>query len=510
VEPTNESSASKPAVQPITAPTGIDLHPAPRPTVRISKRAGMAIISVLALLMLGLAWGGYRRSLQNQAAARQAGLPRTVTPAQADDQLLHGIPPADASVVHPQNGLIPPRDTNVGPGATLHAVAPCGLDATGMPMRFNPQTGQPCDLPVERVVVRQAPPRMPRGSIPYLPVTPPEDHALEAAWQLEHEAMLAPTTTRTSAALGASLKPATLAQLASSGDQTPNLAAIGKALGLGSNANPTSAAGVTETDYEAQNAQTRKDAFLKVAQNRGAGEDYLRYTRDAPLSRYEIKAGWEIPAVLEQSLNSDLPGELKALVTSNVYDTATGQYLLIPQGARLVGKYDSRVSYGQDGVQVAWSRIIFPDASSIDLDGMMGLDSHGNAGLRDKVDHHYKRLIGMEVLTSTFMAAFAISQNRSQTILAYPSPSQAAETAVGQELTMTGAQMARRNMNVQPTIKVPAGYRFTVRVNRDILFEAPYEPARPQTLEPQPQRSAFERSRWRGGRCAWVMVAAFG
>jgi type IV secretion system protein VirB10 len=304
--------------------------------------------------------------------------------------------------------------------------------------------------------------------------------------------MLAPTTTRTSTALGASLKPAALAQLASSVDQTSNLATIGKALGLGSNANPTSAAAATETDYEAQNAQTRKDAFLKAAQNKGAAEDYLRYTRDAPLSRYEIKAGWEIPAVLEQSLNSDLPGELKALVTSNVYDTATGQYLLIPQGSRLVGKYDSRISYGQDGVQVAWSRIIFPDASSIDLDGMMGLDAHGNAGLRDKVDHHYKRLIGMEVLTSMFMATFAISQNRGQSILAYTTPSQAAETAVGQELTMTGAQMARRNMNVQPTIKVPAGYRFTVRVNRDILFESPYKPTRPQT-EPRSERSAVQR-----------------
>jgi type IV secretion system protein VirB10 len=498
--PTNEPSAGKPAVPPIAAPTGIDLHPAPRPTVRISKRAGIAIISVLALLMLGLAWGGYRRSLQNQATARQAGLPRTVTPAHADDQLLHGIPSADTSLVHPQNGLVPkgpnllqaPNLTglsNVGPGAALNSAAPCGLDATGMPMRFNPQTGQPCDLPVERVVVRQSPPRMSHGSI-----ATPEDNARDAAWQLEHEAMLAPTATGSSTALGASLKPV-LAQLASSGDQTPNLAAIGKALGLGSNASTASAAAVTETDYEAQNAQTRKDAFLKAAQNKGAAEDYLRYTRDAPLSRYEIKAGWEIPAVLEQSLNSDLPGELKALVTSNVYDTATGQYLLIPQGSRLVGKYDSRVSYGQDGVQVVWSRIIFPDASSIDLDGMMGLDSHGNAGLRDKVDRHYKRLIGMEVLTSMFMAAFAISQNRSQTILAYPSPSQAAETAVGQELTMSGAQMARRNMNVQPTIKVPAGYRFNVRVNRDILFEAPYEPARPQTFEPQPQRSAFSASR---------------
>jgi hypothetical protein len=87
--------------------------------------------------------------------------------------------------------------------------------------------------------------------------------------------------------------------------------------------------------------------------------DYPKLTRTAPLSRFEIKAGWEIPAVLEQALNSDLPGELKALVTSNVYDTGTGQFLLIPQGSRLVGVYDSRIGYGQDGAHVIWDRIIF-------------------------------------------------------------------------------------------------------------------------------------------------------
>ena len=103
-------------------------------------------------------------------------------------------------------------------------------------------------------------------------------------------------------------------------------------------------------------------------------------TRTAPLSPYEIKAGWEIPAVLEQALNSDLPGELKALVTSNVYDTATGRYVLIPQGSRLIGRYDSRVAYGQDGVQVAWSRLVFPDASSVDLDGMVGLEHRATQG----------------------------------------------------------------------------------------------------------------------------------
>ncbi len=230
-----------------------------------------------------------------------------------------------------------------------------------------------------------------------------------------------------------------------------------------------------DDEYDKQNMQTRKEAFLAATRNRQA-DDYLGSTRNAPLSRYEIKAGWEIPAVLEQSLNSDLPGELKALVMSNVYDTATGMYLLIPQGSRLIVKYDSRVSYGQEGVQVAWNRIIFPDASSVDLDGMVGLDSHGNSGLREKVDHHYKRLLGLSALTSMFTAAFAISQRTNQSVLAYPSPSQAASQAIGQDLSQTGSQITRRNLNVQPTIRVHVEYKFTVRVNRDILFEAPFQP----------------------------------
>jgi type IV secretion system protein VirB10 len=223
--------------------------------------------------------------------------------------------------------------------------------------------------------------------------------------------------------------------------------------------------------------QSRKDAFL--ANNRTASSgDYLRSTRTAPLSQFEIKAGWEIPAVLEQAINSDLPGELKALVMSNVYDTATGRYLLIPQGSRLVGIYDSHVGYGQDGVQVVWNRIIYPDASTLDLDGMMGLDSHGNAGLRYQVDHHYKRLIGFAVLTSMFTAAYEISQNRRQSVLTTPSTGQTASAAVGQEMSQLGSQITRRNLNVQPTIKIPVGYKFNVRVNRDILFEAPYAPMR--------------------------------
>jgi hypothetical protein len=186
----------QPAVPSISAPTGIDLHPAPRPTVHISKHAAVALIVVILLLLAGLAWGGYRRTLQTQANARQAGTPRTVMPAHADDNLLRAIPLANASVVHSADGGNAQKPTPlqapslVVPGP---AASSCGLDANGQPMHFNPQTGQPCDgMPQERVVVRQAPTRITSGPpAPLLPAAPAENHALAAAWQREHEAMLA-------------------------------------------------------------------------------------------------------------------------------------------------------------------------------------------------------------------------------------------------------------------------------------------------------------------------------
>jgi type IV secretion system protein TrbI len=453
--------------RPIESPNGLDLHPQPEKAVRISRRATIGIITLVVLLLLCFAYGGYQRSLTNQIAARDSTLPRSVTPAtQAGAEFMQSTP-AGAARSHADE-LRPP-----GSSALQAMTVPCGDDPrTGQPYRYNPQTGQPCDgLPQERVIVRQP------NAIRSQPITPtpvqeetPEDRRLADAYQREQEAIQAPTSIRNAAT------PLSAITGKPTSNDLSQVAALSHALGArqGGDSVPLPNGQVLENDYDSQNMQARKEAFLTGARTHQA-DDYLRSTREAPLSRYEIKAGWEIPAVLEQALNSDLPGELKALVTSNVYDTATGLYLLIPQGSRIIGKYDSHVSYGQDGVQVSWSRIIYPDASSIDLDGMIGFDSHGNAGLRDKVDRHYRRLIGFSVLTSLFTAAFEISQRNSQSALTYPTPAQTAGSAVGQELTQTGAQITRRNLNVQPTIKVPAGYKFTVRVNRDILFESPYQ-----------------------------------
>jgi type IV secretory pathway VirB10-like protein len=189
---------------------------------------------------------------------------------------------------------------------------------------------------------------------------------------------------------------------------------------------------------------------------------------------FEIKAGWDIPATLEQRMDSDLPGDVRGIVRENVYDSATGRYLLIPQGSRVIGTYNSRVSYGQSGMQVVWTRLIYPNGSSIDLGGLNGQDVSGISGFRDKVDNHYVRLVGFALMTSAFSAGIELSQNTSASTSTFITPQQAATQAVGQQLGELGEEITRKNLNIQPTIKISIGYRFTIRVRRDLVFDRPY------------------------------------
>lgn len=427
------------------SPSGIDLHPQPQGSVRISKRAAGLIILVGAGVLGLVAYGGWNR--QQHAAANAGRGNRKVEPAKPDD-IEDGL-----------GSIIPPESR------TKRKLASNG--------ESNELQRPDHDLPTERVVVRSAASTRSPSAVAIRELTP-EERALAAAYASEQQARLAPTGIRVASATtnGFGGVPA-------SDSGTSQLEALAR--GLAAHNSQTGARHATaelagQSEYEDQNLQSQKEAFLDKARLGNVSEDYLKSIRTPALSRFEIRAGWEIPAALEQALNSDLPGELKALVMSNVYDTGTGLYLLIPQGARLVGAYNSRVGYGQNGVQVVWHRVIFPDGSAIDLNGMEALDAQGNAGLRDKVDHHYERLFGFAVLTSMFDAALAITQGRQQSVLVYPNPTQDAGSAAGREVSQLGTQITRKNLNVQPTIKIPAGYKFTVRVNRDILFEEPYGP----------------------------------
>ena len=228
------------------------------------------------------------------------------------------------------------------------------------------------------------------------------------------------------------------------------------------------------TDYERQNDQEQKAGF--GPRNGKEESEYLGRDRKPALGKYEIKAGWLIPAVLEQQLNSDLPGLIRALVRENVYDTATGRYILLPAGSTLVGIYNSHVGYGQSALQAVWRRVIFPDGSSLSLGGFEGDDSTGAAGFRDQVDNYWGRILSGALLTSLFAAGIQLSQGTKSSVLQTQSVGQQIGQGVGQQVGQLGTEVTRRNLNVQPTLVVRPGYRFFVRVEKDILFNGPYSP----------------------------------
>ena len=220
------------------------------------------------------------------------------------------------------------------------------------------------------------------------------------------------------------------------------------------------------------NHQDEKLAF----QRNSLHSAYLDARLTAPRSPFELKTGTVIPGILVGAMNSDLPGEIVAQVSQNVYDTASGEHLLIPQGTRLYGRYDSKVTFGQGRLLVSWQRLIYPNAYTLELGAMSGHDQGGNAGFADQVNNHYARIFGWALLTSVISAGAQLSQPQQTNVLTTPSSGQVAAAAVGQEMAQVGSQMAARNMQIQPTIQIRKGYRFTVMVNKDILFPGPYQP----------------------------------
>ena len=157
-------------------------------------------------------------------------------------------------------------------------------------------------------------------------------------------------------------------------------------------------------------AQREKQAFLNQPGDVTGTSDDLQATLRDPSSPYLVMAGTAIPAVMVGGINSDLPGMVIGQVAENVYDTATGRFLLIPQGSRLIGSYDNMVSNGQTRVGVIWNRVIFPDTESIDLGSMEGADQGGYAGFHDQVNTHFWSKIGNALLISIAGAGVQLSQ----------------------------------------------------------------------------------------------------
>ena len=222
-------------------------------------------------------------------------------------------------------------------------------------------------------------------------------------------------------------------------------------------------------DTFAQNGQDRKLAFVNASVDaRTTSPDRVA----APASSYVVQAGNIISAALVTGIRSDLPGQITAQVTENVFDSPTGRFLLVPQGTRLIGIYDSQVAFGQSRVLLVWTRLIMPNGRSIVLERQPGADTAGYAGLEDEVDNHWGALFKAALLSTLLGVGSELGSttgtgSNNDVITALRRGS-------SDSLNQTGQKVVQRNLDIQPTLTIRPGFPVRVIVNRDLVLE-PYK-----------------------------------
>ena len=236
---------------------------------------------------------------------------------------------------------------------------------------------------------------------------------------------------------------------------------------LGTATQGASAAGTPAPATAAANATSKdhKLAFLDgPVDRRTVSPDRV----EPPASPYVLQAGSVIAAALITGIRSDLPGEVTAQVTEDVYDSPTGKVLLIPQGARLVGQYDAQVTFGQSRVLLVWTRLIMPNGRSVVLERQPAADAEGYAGLEDEVDNHWGMLFKAAILSTLLSVGSEAGTTNNENSLV-----QAIRQGASQSFNQTGEQVVGRSLNVQPTLTIRPGFPVRVLVTHDLVLE-PY------------------------------------
>lgn len=426
-EPDVPSSVAAPKL----APERLELRARPRPVTRLSRRALIALGSASSLAVGGLAiW-----SLSDD---RQGGVPAPEVYSTERKLVADGL------------------ETLPGDYAALPAKPPAGV----------PQLGPPLPGDLGRPIVSAGQ----QGGVPPPPptsvasVAPPSSDTAAQARLAALEGLQQESDAARRSALFVQVDQRQHNGLAAN-EMTTRADA-----GPGSPASTASAGDTSRDEALAQNGQGRKRAFVSASTDR---DIYASGRLQTPASPYQVMAGTIIPAAMVTGLNSDLPGQAIATVTEPVYDTVTGRTLLIPQGSRLLGQYDAQVSFGQSRVLLVWKRLVMPDGSSIVLDRLSGADTRGFAGIKDRTDNHWGRLLsGAALSTLLGIGAELGSPNRGlgdgdQTIIV------ATGRSVQDSVNQVGQQITRRNLNVQPTLTVRPGFPVRVIVDRDLMLR-PY------------------------------------
>lgn len=242
-----------------------------------------------------------------------------------------------------------------------------------------------------------------------------------------------------------------------------------------------------QSSYEQQNGQTQKLSFLS---SKPDTHIYNPNSLQKPVSKYEIQAGTEIPATLKGELDTDLPGAIVAEVSQNVYDSISGEHLLIPKGTQLIGTYNSKISYGQSSLQAKFTRMILPNGNSMVLPNQVAVGPKGMSGMKDDVDNHWGGIIGAAVLTTVFNIPSVVASNQLNSSYNYPGNSggsigqpstgmmagAGALQSLGQTTSSVGSQLTNKAINIQPTVIIHRGYRFSILVTKDMVLRPYHTP----------------------------------
>jgi type IV secretion system protein VirB10 len=318
---------------------------------------------------------------------------------------------------------------------------------TGLPRDYTgiPKLGPPLPGDLGRPILsaqNQGQPIPPGGPLPQPGVTPEEQRRLQEIEAARLSKLFAATAIR----IASPVTPASA---------TP---APGTTLAVPAEAPPLDPNAM-------QNMQDRKLAFVNgPIDRRTVSQDRLAN----PASPYVVQAGTVIPAALLTGIQSDLPGQVTAQVTEHVYDTPSGKFLLIPQGSRLIGQYDSQISFGQKRVLLVWNRVMLPDGKSIVLERQQGADARGFSGLEDEVDYHWWDLIKAAALSTLLSVGAEVGSSSDESDLV-----RALRRGSQDSINNSGQQLVRRQLNIQPTLTIRQGFPVRVIVNRDLVM-APY------------------------------------
>ena len=426
---TGAGGAAPPGAAPKIDPEEIALRAQPRPVTRINRRVLFLLSGTGLLLILGatiFALDPPRLFDDDDTGRELIRTDNNPTP-----EGLQALPRRYSEIPRPPIELGPPLAGDIGP-AVVGAERDLGIAEPGqMPFRPNPE-----DDAARAERIRQA----------------------RLAQQGRESGVFFQLTSRTVGigdGLGAPGSVAEIARTAGEDARSPFDIARGDA-----------ASGALELDLQNdQNFQGRKLDFL--------GEEvdsaiYNPHRLQDPASPYQVMAGTVIGASLITGINSDLPGRVIAQVTENIYDTVSGRYVLIPQGSRVIGTYDSVVAFGQERALVVWQRIIMPDGSSIVIENLPATDTAGYAGLEDEVNFHTWRLLQGVALSTLLGVSTEITFGDDESDLV-----QAIRQSTQNSVNQAGQRITERNLNIQPTITVRPGWPLRIIVNKDMVLR-PY------------------------------------